>query len=72
MTLRTSYCDPALLRHLTLPVLTRMNIFIYQTDDDRGYLVFNELMRRTPQLMQMGCPTFLQGWYSRYIMVVEW
>lgn len=51
ITLRTFFCDPALLlRHLSLPVLTRMEILIHQPDEHRDYMVFNEFMRRTPQL----------------------
>ena len=54
MTLHTVHCDPALLlRHLTLPVLNRMEIIIYQSNDDRDYLVFNEFIRRTPQLKHL-------------------
>jgi hypothetical protein len=58
VTLRT-HCDPAvLLRHLTLPVLTRMEIFIYQTNNFRDYLVFNEFLRRTPQLKHLFLEDF--------------
>ena len=54
MTLYSAHCDPALLlRHLTLPVLTRMEIIICQTNNDRDYLVFNEFIRRTPQLKHL-------------------
>lgn len=54
MTLHAYYCDSALLlRHLTLPVLTRLEIFTYQTSNSLDYLAFNKFMRRTPQLKHL-------------------